>query len=57
MTDRLSAADVGKMLDDAGEPAFIDVREIVIAYLDWEDGLLAEIERGGPAPSRNLIWP
>ena len=33
-----------------------DVRQNVIAYLDWEDGLLAEIERGGRVPYRNLIW-
>ena len=29
MTKRLSASDVGTMFDDAGELAFIDVREIM----------------------------
>ena len=28
-----------------------------MAYLDWETSLLADIERGGAVPYRNLLWP
>ena len=34
-----------------------DVRENVLAYLNWETSLLADIERGGYVPFRNLLWP
>ena len=33
-----------------------DVRENVIAYLDWETALLENIERDGFMPYRNLLW-
>ena len=34
-----------------------DERANVMAYLDWETSLLADIERGGAVPYRNLLWP
>jgi rhodanese-related sulfurtransferase len=34
-----------------------DQRENVMAYLDWETSLLADITRGGCVPFRNLLWP
>jgi rhodanese-related sulfurtransferase len=33
-----------------------DQRANVIAYLDWETSLLAEIERSGRVPFRNVLW-
>ena len=34
-----------------------DQRQNIVDYLDWETGLLDDIERAGPVPYRNLIWP
>ena len=33
-----------------------DQRQNIVDYLDWETGLLDDIERAGPVPYRNLIW-
>ncbi|HVQ74426.1 MAG TPA: rhodanese-like domain-containing protein [Candidatus Binatia bacterium] len=33
-----------------------DERANVTAYLDWETSLLADIERGGFVPFRNVLW-
>ena len=33
-----------------------DQRQNIVDYLDWETGLLDDIERAGPIPYRNLIW-
>jgi len=33
-----------------------DTRRNVLDYLDWEVGLLADIENSGQMPFRNLIW-
>ncbi len=52
--ERLAAPRDDHWLASSERPG--DRRRNVIDYLEWEETLLDDIERGGPVPYRNLIW-
>ena len=48
--------DQGEIVGLLGHNGGMAQRQNVIDYLEWEETLLDDIERGGPVPYRNLIW-